>query len=142
MPKQKESLLIELPKIIDDCFLFFAQTPDHIPFTIKRIYYITKPNPKLPRGYHAHKKTKQVIFCIQGSIKLTLDNGNQRKIFFLDQSHPGVFIDKMVWHEMDNFKKDTILLIIASKVFNPSDYIRDYHQFKKKVYAIYKSKTH
>ena len=131
MPKQKESHLINLPKIFDDCYLSFAQTPDHIPFNIQRVYYITKSDPKLPRGYHAHKKTKQVIFCIQGTIKLTLDDGERKRKIILKESHVGVFIDKMIWHEMIDFKKDTILLVLASKVFNEKDYIRDYAQFKK-----------
>ena len=65
MSQQKQLPLIKLPKIFDDCYLSFAQTPDHIPFTIKRVYYILKSDPKLPRGHHAHKKTRQVIFCIQ-----------------------------------------------------------------------------
>lgn len=131
MPKQKGSHLIELPKIFDDCFLIFAQTPDHIPFNIQRVYYITKSDPKLPRGYHAHKKTKQVIFCIQGNLKLVLDNGKKRKKIFLDQPNIGVLIDKMMWHEMTDFKKETILLVLASEVFDEKDYIRDYAQFKK-----------
>lgn len=131
MPNQNKLPLIELPKIFDDCYLSFAQTPDHIPFTIKRVYYITKSDPKLSRGYHAHKKTKQVIFCIQGSIKLTLDNDKKRKQIILDKSNIGVFINKMIWHEMTDFIKDSIVLVLASEVFDEKDYIRDYAQFKK-----------
>ena len=135
MLKQNEFQLIELPKILDDCFLYFAQAPDHIPFDIKRVYFITNARIKLSRGYHAHKKTKQVIFCIQGSIKLTLDNGSNRKEIILDQPNIGVLIDQMTWHEMTNFKKDTLLLILASEVFDEKDYIRDYAQFKKQTKA-------
>lgn len=123
---------IEIPEIFDDCQLYFAQNPDHIPFTIKRIYYITNSDIRLPRGFHAHKKTQQVIFCIQGSIKLILDNGKKRKEVLLSKPNTGVFVDKMIWHEMHNFKKETILLVIASETFDPKDYIRDYGKFKKK----------
>ncbi len=131
MPKQKRLFLIELPRIVDDCLLSFAQTPNHIPFGIKRVYYITQANPKLPRGYHAHKKTKQVIFCIQGSIDLILNNGKSKSKITLDKSHIGVFIDKMIWHEMTKFKRDSIVLVLASEVFDEKDYIRNYAQFKK-----------
>lgn len=124
--------LVQLPKILDDCTLIFAQTPDHIPFTIKRIYYISRAHPKLPRGFHAHKKTKQIIFCLKGSIKLTLDNGKSRKEVMLNKPNIGVFLDSMIWHEMMNFKKNTLLLILASRKFDPSDYIRNYVEFKKR----------
>lgn len=129
--------LIEIPKIFDDCYLMFAQNPNHIPFPIKRVYYIIQAKTKLARGYHAHRKTKQVIFCIQGAIKLVMDNGNIRKGVFLDQPNIGVFVDKMIWHEMIEFKKSTILLVLASRIFDEKDYIRDYEQFKKKADKIH-----
>lgn len=124
--------LIKIPEIFDDCNLYFAQTKNHIPFSIKRVYYILQAKTKLPRGLHAHKKNKQVIFCIQGSIKLILDNGRRKKEIILDKPNVGIFLDKLIWHEMVDFKKNTILLILASKIFDKKDYIRDYENFKKK----------
>lgn len=124
---------IEIPEIIDDCYLYFAQHPDHIPFKIKRIYYIIGANPKLPRGLHAHKKARQIIFCLQGSIKLLLDDGKSKEEVLLNKSNTGVFLDKMVWHEMHEFKKKTILLVLASMEFNEKDYIRSYEEFKKQI---------
>lgn len=131
--KNKSELinLIKAPKILDDCVLVFAQTPDHIPFEIKRIYHISMATTKLPRGFHAHQKTQQVIFCLQGSVRIVLDNGKKRSEVVLDKPNIGLFIDKMVWHEMHNFKKNTILLVIASRIFETTDYIRGYGQFKK-----------
>lgn len=123
--------MIELPKILDDCILCFAQTPDHIPFAIKRVYYILNAKTRLPRGFHAHRQTAQVLFCIQGSIKLTLDNGKERKTIILKRPNIGVFINKMIWHEMKNFKKNTILLVLASRNFDEKDYIRNYKKFRK-----------
>lgn len=130
--KNKLIILITVPEIFDDCYLYFAQHPTHIPFNIKRIYYITQAKTKFPRGYHAHKKNRQVIFCVQGSIKLVLDNGRSRKEIFLDKPNTGVLLENMIWHEMTDFKKNTILLVLASKEFDEKDYIRDYEQFKKK----------
>lgn len=131
MQKAKNLIqLIKIPEIFDDCYLYFAQVSDHIPFSIKRVYYITKAQTNLPRGLHAHKKNQQVIFCISGSVKLVLDDGKRKKGITLSQANVGVFIDKMIWHEMLDFKKDTILLILASEIFDEKDYIRDYEQFK------------
>lgn len=129
--KNNKSLIytIDIPKINDDCYLCFAQNYDHIPFAIKRVYYILKSQPNLPRGSHAHFKTQQVLFCIQGNIKIILDDGNKKEEVILDQPEKGIFLDKMVWHEMHNFKKNTILLIFASRKYDEKDYIRSYKEF-------------
>lgn len=127
--KQRLIRLINIPKISDDCYLCFAQNPTHIPFSIKRIFYILQAQLGLPRGAHAHYKTEQILFCIQGSIKMVLDNGKRREEIILDQPEVGIFLDKMIWHEMQEFKKDTILLVIASRKYNNKDYIRSYRQF-------------
>lgn len=135
-PKVSLVHFIEIPEIFDDCYLYFAQNPDHIPFTIKRVYYILKSETKLQRGFHTHKKTKQVLFCIQGSIKIILDNGREKVSVVLNKPNKGLFIDKMIWHQMHNFKKDTIILVLASRIFDEKDYIRNYEQFKKKARKI------
>lgn len=122
---------ITLPHIIDNCNLFFAQTPKHLPFGIKRVYFITESDTKLPRGFHAHKENQQAIFCLQGSIKLILDDGKEHTEIILNKPNEGVIIDKLIWHEMHNFKKNTILLVLASDVFREKDYIRSYEQFIK-----------
>jgi dTDP-4-dehydrorhamnose 3,5-epimerase-like enzyme len=123
--------LVTLPKISDDGELCFGQYPDHIPFEIKRIYYIFDSVPNLLRGKHAHRQTKQILFCIRGSVKMVLDDGLRKKsVTLLEQPETGLFLDKMVWHEMQEIKKDTLLLIIASDIYKPEDYIRDYEEFK------------
>lgn len=135
MKRKAKSLIkiIKIPKIYDDCFLFFAENPNHIPFKIKRVYYITKAVKKLPRGYHAHHKTQQILFCIQGSIEMILDNGKRKEKTILKTPERGLFIDKKIWHEMHHFSKDTILLVLASTKYNPKDYIRNYEKFLKTV---------
>lgn len=133
MKPKKIASFVKIPEIKDDCSLIFAQTPNHIPFEIKRIYYISKATPKLPRGFHAHKKNQQVLFCIQGSIKLLIDNGKQKEEIRLNKPNIGIFIDRMIWHQMHNFRKNTILLVLASGIFDEKDYIRDYESFKKRL---------
>lgn len=120
---------IKIPQIKDDCYLYFAEFQKNIPFEIKRIYYILQSKPNLPRGFHAHHNTKQVLFCIQGSAKIILDNGKKRREIELNKPNVGIFLDCLIWHEMHQLNNHTILLVIASKEYNPHDYIRDYQKF-------------
>ena len=125
----KLSYIIEIPKIEDEGFLCFMEENNHIPFSIKRVYYIFDVIKNAVRGRHAHKKTKQVIFCIRGSITIILDNGNDKEAVTLNKSNQGLFLDKMMWHEMVAFKEGTVLLIIASDKYNEDDYIRNYKKY-------------
>ena len=125
----KVSYIIKVPKIQDEASLCIAETNKHIPFNIKRIYYILKADQGAHRGKHAHKKLNQVLFCIQGSITMVLDNGIDREEIVLDKPNEGIFIDKLIWREMKDFREDTILLVLASRHFEESDYIRDYQHF-------------
>lgn len=129
MEKDKLIEFITIPKIFDDCLLFFAEHHTHIPFHIRRIYYILKANTKLSRGFHAHFKTKQALFCLSGGIKIVLKDGIRKKSVILDKPDVGIFLDKMIWHEMYDFKKNTIILVLASRKFSAKDYIRDYKKF-------------
>lgn len=125
------SHIIEIPKINDEGYLCFAENGKQMPFEIKRFYYIFDVKDNVQRGFHAHKKTKQVLFCIQGSITVILDDGQKREKIVLNQPNYGIFLDKLIWHEMVDFKKDTILLVAASDVYYESDYLRDYDGFLK-----------
>lgn len=123
--------IIETPKIRDDGYLFFAQNPEQVPFRIKRVYFITKPVKGLPRGKHAHKKNRQLLFCINGKVKMLMDDGKKRQSTVLDKPEMGIYIDSMIWHEMLDMDENTILLVLASEKFDPKDYIRDYKEFLK-----------
>lgn len=127
--KTKVSKIIEIPKVTDEAYLAFAESNRHIPFNIKRFYYIYDVNDYAIRGKHAHRKTRQVLFCISGKIKVILDNGTEKEEIILDNPNRGIFLDKMVWHEMVEFKKNTILLVLASEYYKDEDYIRDYDKF-------------
>ena len=125
----KLSKFITLPHIEDEGSLIFAEENNHLPINLKRIYYIYNVDDGANRGHHAHKKTKQVLFCINGSIKIILDNGKEREEVVLTKPYQGIYLDKMMWHEMVEFKKDTILLVAASEFYEESDYIRNYDTF-------------
>jgi len=130
--KIKNSYLINLPAIKDKKRgnLCFAEISKHIPFAIKRIYWIFSTPVGVTRGGHAHKHNEQVLFCLNGAIKINLDDGHNRKTINLSRVNHGIYIGKMVWHTMTYFKKNTILLVVASRFFEEKDYIRDYNLFK------------
>lgn len=131
--KTKLSYIIEIPKIQDEGYLCFMEENNHIPFSIKRIYYIFDVIKNAVRGKHTHKETKQVIFCLRGSITIILDNGRDKEAITLNKPHQGLFLDSMMWHEMVAFKKDTILLVIASDIYKENDYIRSYKTYLEEV---------
>ncbi len=131
--KTKLSHIIEIPKIRDEGYLCFFEGNSHIPFAIKRVYYIFDVIKNAVRGKHTHKKTKQVLFCIRGSITIILDNGRDKEAITLNKANQGLFLDTMMWHEMVAFKEGTVLLVVASDVYEEKDYIRDYKTYLEEV---------
>lgn len=122
---------IQLPNLGDHRgALVVAEADKHIPFEIKRLYYIFGVQPDLPRGFHAHKELQQVAFCIQGNCKMLMDNGIKKEEVLLNQSNKGLKIPPMVWHEMHDFSQDCILLVLANEHYDEFDYIRNYEEFK------------
>ena len=83
------------------------------------------------RGYHAHKQLQQVLVCVSGSCKVLLDDGNEKLEIKLDNPQKGLLITSLIWREMYQFSKNCVLLVLASEVYDESDYIRDYKEFKK-----------
>ena len=102
-----------------------------IPFSIKRIYYISKVPQGIKRGFHAHRNLKQLLFCPFGKINITLDDGKNREEIILDDPSIGIMIEKPIWRELLWLKKDSVLCVAASEYYNTSDYIRDYEEFKR-----------
>ena len=113
--------------------LISLEAMKNIPFNIKRVYYIFGVDPKLPRGYHAHKELQQVLVCVSGSCKVILDDGNVKSEYMLDKPDKGLFVGKMFWREMHDFSEDCILMVLASEYYEEEDYIRDYEEFIKKI---------
>lgn len=109
---------------------FFEATHD-VDFEIKRIYYISKVPEGVRRGFHAHKKLKQLLFCPYGRIQLILENEMGREEIELSDPSIGVVIDKPTWREMLWLQKDSVLCVAASDFYEVEDYIRDYDEFKK-----------
>lgn len=122
--------LINAPIKTTDGSLCQLQHPE-IPFDIKRVYYIYGVSVGAVRGAHTHKETMQALFCIQGSIKIALDNGREKRSVLLKKPNVGVLLEPGVWHEMQDFKRNTILLVLASETHNERDYVRSYEDFLK-----------
>jgi dTDP-4-dehydrorhamnose 3,5-epimerase-like enzyme len=105
----------------------------NIPFEIKRVFYIYGTQPNVPRGQHTHHNTKQYLIAVNGSCKVTLDNGQSKETYELNQPNIGLFQDNMLWGTMHDFSPDCVLLVLASEHYDERDYIRDYSDFLKMV---------
>lgn len=103
----------------------------NIPFDIRRVYYIFDTKEGVVRGYHAHKKLKQVAIALKGSCDFVLDDGDEKVQITLNNPAQGLLITSCVWREMHNFSADCVLAVLADHEYEESDYIRDYEQFKK-----------
>jgi dTDP-4-dehydrorhamnose 3,5-epimerase-like enzyme len=104
-----------------------------IPFNIKRVFYIYGTKENTPRGNHSHYKTKQYLVTVNGSCKVTLDNGKKQETFNLNKPNLGLFQDALVWGNMHDFSSDCVLLVLASEHYDENDYIRDYDEFLKAI---------
>lgn len=97
-----------------------------IPFEIKRVYYITRVENEIARGYHSHRKLHQVLICINGSVKIKTKNPNEEEITELNDPSVGLYIGPYVWREMFDFTEGSVLLVLASEYYDEDDYIRNF----------------
>ncbi len=102
-----------------------------IPFQIKRVYYMYDTGKGVRRGFHAHKKLKQILICVHGQCKIHLDDGHSTAEVLLNKPYEGLYVDNNMWREMYDFSPDAVLLVLASELYDESDYIRDYNEFLK-----------
>lgn len=100
-----------------------------IPFNIKRVYYMYDTADGVSRGFHAHKKLQQILICIHGSVNITLDNGKEKKVVSLEKPYEGLYVSNSMWREMSDFSDGAVLLVLASELYDESDYIRNYDEF-------------
>ena len=125
---------LELPKISDPRGnLTFVESDRHIPFSIKRVYYLYDVPGGAERGGHAHKDLHQLIVAMSGSFDVHLDDGFEKKTVSLNRSYQGLYICPYIWRELDNFSSGAVCMVLASNFYDESDYFRDYSEFLKKV---------
>ncbi len=120
----------------DECGSLIALENNHnIPFEVKRVYFIYGTKTGIRRGYHAHKKLRQVAVCVSGSCKFLLINQDgSRNEVELNTPDTGLLIEHMVWREMFDFSPDCVLMVLADDYYDENDYIRDYAQFMKVIH--------
>ena len=107
-----------------------------IPFTIRRVYYLYDVPGGESRGGHAHRQLNQLIIAASGSFDISVDDGRIRRTYSLAQPNFALYLPSGLWREISNFSSGSICLVLASKEYDPSDYLRNYEEFKrfKKVY--------
>lgn len=124
--------VIELPKVHNRAGNI---TPIHgnvdIPFAIKRIYYLYDVPGGEKRGGHAHHELHQLIVAASGSFDVVIDDGRNKKTVTLNRPNYGLYLTPGIWRDLENFSSGAVLLVLASMPYVESDYIRDYHKFKK-----------
>jgi len=124
--------IINLPKIEDERGnLTFIEEENHIPFKIKRVYWIYDVPGGQKRGGHAFKEQQEFIVALSGSFDVVVDNGTEQQTFSLNRSYYGLYIPNGLWREMNNFSTNSLALVLSSTEFSEEDYIRDYDDFLK-----------
>lgn len=104
-----------------------------IPFEIKRIFYIYGSDSHVVRGNHANRKSEFVLINVSGQSKVKVDDGRSMEIIELNEPHMGIYLPSMLWKEMYDFSEDSVLLVLASEVYDPQEYIRDYEAYRNEV---------
>jgi hypothetical protein len=123
--------IIELPKIHDvRGNLTFIEEKNHIPFNIRRVYYLYDIPAGSERGGHAHKELEQLIVAISGSFDVQIDDGKCKNIFHLNRPYFGLYIPTMIWRDLHNFSSGSVCMVIASNCYSEDDYFRDYREFQ------------
>ena len=126
--------IIDLPRINDPRGnLTFIEGGRHVPFDVRRVYYLYDVPGGADRGGHAHKRLQQLLVAMSGSFDVTLDDGRERKHYHLNRSYFGLYIAPMVWRNLDNFSSGAVCLALASDPYDEGDYFREYEAFLQEV---------
>jgi dTDP-4-dehydrorhamnose 3,5-epimerase-like enzyme len=124
--------IIDLPKISNPSGnLTFVEGKHHVPFDIRRVYYVYDVPGGAQRGGHAHKDLHQLIIAMSGSFDVVLDDGKDKERFHLNRSYNGLYVCPMIWREIDNFSSGSVLMVLASNRYEEDDYYRDYAEFMR-----------
>jgi dTDP-4-dehydrorhamnose 3,5-epimerase-like enzyme len=128
----KDVKIIELPKFADPRGnLSFVEQEKHIPFEIKRTYWIYDVPGGESRGGHAFRQNEEFIVALSGAFDVIVDDGKERKTFALNRSYYGLYIPAGLWREMTNFSTNSLALEFGSIHYDRADYVEDYEQFLK-----------
>lgn len=130
--ESKNRAIIELPKVSDPRGnLTFVESDRHIPFEIKRIFYLYDVPSGETRAGHALRKCHQFIIALSGSFDVILDDGTEKKRYQLNRSYYGLYVPPLIWREIENFSTNSVCLVLASEFYEEADYFREYADFRK-----------
>lgn len=122
--------IIDLPSVGDPRGnLTFIEGANHVPFNIKRVYYLYDVPGGAERAGHAHKQLHQLMVAMSGSFDVHLDDGFEKKTFHMNRSYYGLYICPMIWRTIDNFSSGSVCLVLASTYYDEMDYFRHYEEF-------------
>ena len=126
----KSPQIIQLPKFLDvRGNLSFVEQFNHIPFEIKRTYWLYDVPGGECRGGHAYWENQELIIALSGSFDVVLDDGLEKTIYHLNRSYYGLYVPKGIWREMENFSTNSLALVLSSTQYDEKDYIYDYDEF-------------
>ena len=122
--------IIELPRIGDPRGnLTFIEGGRHVPFDIRRVYYLYDVPGGASRAGHGHRTLSQLMIAMSGSFDVTLDDGREKVRHHLNRSYYGLYISPMIWREIDNFSSGSVCMVLASAFYDEADYFRRYEDF-------------
>ena len=128
--KMDNPVIIERPKFLDSRGnLSFIEQETHIPFKIKRTYWLYDVPGGECRGGHAYRENQEFIVALSGSFDVVLDDGQNKRVYTLNRSYYGLYVPKVFWREMENFSTNSLALVLSSTEYDANDYIRDYDEF-------------
>lgn len=122
--------IVELTKISDPRGnLTFIEAGRHIPFDIRRVYYLYDVPGGATRAGHGHKTLRQLMIAMSGSFDVILDDGREKRMFHLNRSYFGLYIAPMIWRELENFSSGSVCMVLASDYYDEDDYFYNYDEF-------------
>jgi hypothetical protein len=126
----QECKMIQLPKIADPRGnLTFLESSRHIPFDIKRVYYLYDVPGGASRAGHALKTCHKFVVAASGSFDVVLADGERKQSYHLNRSYYGLYVPPLIWREIDNFSTGSVCLVLASELFEETDYYRNYDDY-------------
>lgn len=128
-----QAQIIELPKVCDPRGnLSFIESNHHVPFTVKRSYWIYDVPGGMHRNGHAFIEQDEFIVALSGSFDVVLNDGNGEKRYHMSRSYYGLYVPRMTWRALDNFSTNSVALVLSSTEYDPNDYIEDFDEFIKR----------
>lgn len=127
-----EPQIIDFPKICDPRGnLSFIESEGHVPFEVKRCYWIYDVPGGMYREGHAFHEQDEFIVALSGSFDVVLNDGSGEKRYHMARSYYGIFVPHMTWRAIDNFSTNSVAMVLSNTAYDPKDYIEDFNEFKK-----------